>query len=102
MLLGYFCNQICWQELSKIAQSGHTEVIPTNARNLSGERRLKASLELDDVGAAVVDVGLRDVIRQTLPTNLGLVPGQSFNVSCRWKRIIISFLPSSHPMIRKY
>ena len=24
-VLGYFCKQICCQELSKIAQSGHTE-----------------------------------------------------------------------------
>ena len=24
-VLGYFCKQICYQELSKIAQSGHTD-----------------------------------------------------------------------------
>ena len=27
MILGYFCKQLCCQELSKIAQSGHTEGI---------------------------------------------------------------------------
>ena len=30
IFLGYFCKQICWQELSKVAQSGHTGW-PTNA-----------------------------------------------------------------------
>ena len=26
--LGYFCKQICWQEIQKIAQSGHTDDDP--------------------------------------------------------------------------
>ena len=30
IFFGYFCYQICCQELSKIAQSGHTALNPTS------------------------------------------------------------------------
>ena len=45
IFLGYFFKQICWQELSKIAQSDHTDYptcfpsTPTGARSLSAAPR---------------------------------------------------------------
>ena len=61
MLLGYFCGRICCQELSKIAQSGHTVYNPT-----CSERKALVSIDIIAQSKVMWFFYINDIIKRLM------------------------------------